>query len=211
MGVLFCAIIQEMAIPYFLEFAELYRQNGFPLYAVGGTCRDFLLGKEPNDFDFVTSATPDQEKAFLPQADYSFARFGSIKLKRDGQEIDITTFRKEGGYKDFRHPSFIRFVLSPKIDSERRDFTINALYLDPDGKVLDFHGGMADLKNKIIRFIGDPETRIQEDPLRILRAERFAARLGFSFSPETGEAIERLRPLLDKLNPEKVKEEMKKR
>lgn len=77
--------------------------------------------------------------------------------------------------------------------------------------MLDFHGGMADLKNKIIRFIGDPETRIQEDPLRILRAERFAARLGFSFSPETGEAIERLWPLLDKLNPEKVKEEMKKR
>ncbi len=211
MGALFCVIIQGMDIPYFLEFAELYRRNGFPLYAVGGTCRDFLLGKVPNDFDFVTSATPDQEKAFLPEADYSFARFGSIKLKKDGQEIDITTFRKEGEYKDFRHPSSIQFVLSPKTDSRRRDFTINALYLDPQGNVLDFHGGMEDLKNKIIRFIGDPETRIKEDPLRILRAERFAKRLGFAFEPKTGEAIERLRPLLEKLNPEKVKEEMKKR
>ena len=171
---------------------------------VGGTSRDLLLGQEPSDFDFVTSATPEQERSFLPDADYSFAKFGSIKFKEEGKEIDVTTFREEGEYKDFRHPSYIRFISSPEEDSKRRDFTINALYVSKDFEI-------HDPREKKIRFIGNPDVRIQEDPLRILRAERFAKRLGFTLEEETDKAIKKLRPLLAKLNPLKVKQEMEKR
>ena len=193
-----------------LAYARLYKEHGHVLYAIGGTSRDALLGFVPSDFDFVTDATPEESKAFLSEADYAFAKFGSIKTKRDGLEIDITTFREEGAYLDFRHPSFVRFVSSPEIDSARRDFTVNALYLDEQGNVLDFHNGLSDLKNGTIRFIGDPAQRIQEDPLRILRAERFARRLGFQIDPLSQKAIDENRHLLAKLNPEKVKSEAKK-
>lgn len=200
-----------MDLPLFKKYEKLFRSHGYPLFMVGGTSRDLLLGQEPSDFDFVTSATPEQERSFLPDADYSFAKFGSIKFKEEGKEIDVTTFREEGEYKDFRHPSYIRFISSPEEDSKRRDFTINALYLDGEGNVLDFHGGLKDLCEKKIRFIGNPDVRIQEDPLRILRAERFAKRLGFTLEEETDKAIKKLRPLLAKLNPLKVKQEMEKR
>lgn len=189
----------------FLELSKLYRDNGFHLYIIGGTSRDILLGMDPLDFDFVTDATPEQEKAFLPDAHYDFARFGSIKIFNNGIEIDITTLREEGEYKDYRHPSYVKFITSPEVDSWRRDFTINAIYIDESGATLDFHGGLADLENKIIRFIGDPDKRIQEDPLRILRAYRFQKRLkGFHFDPLTEEALKRNEPLLAKLNPDKV-------
>ena len=200
-----------MSLPLFKKYEKLFRSHGYPLFMVGGTSRDLLLGQEPSDFDFVTSATPEQERSFLPDADYSFAKFGSIKFKEEGKEIDVTTFREEGEYKDFRHPSYIRFISSPEEDSKRRDFTINALYLDGEGNVLDFHRGLKDLREKKIRFIGNPDVRIQEDPLRILRAERFAKRLGFTLEEETDKAIKKLRPLLAKLNPLKVKQEMEKR
>ena len=200
-----------MDLPLFKKYEKLFRSHGYPLFMIGGTSRDLLLGQEPSDFDFVTSATPEQERSFLPDADYSFAKFGSIKFKEEGKEIDVTTFREEGEYKDFRHPSYIRFISSPEEDSKRRDFTINALYLDGEGNVLDFHGGLKDLREKKIRFIGNPDVRIQEDPLRILRAERFAKRLGFTLEEETDKAIKKLRPLLAKLNPLKVKQEMEKR
>ena len=200
-----------MDLPLFKKYEKLFRSHGYPLFMVGGTSRDLLLGQEPSDFDFVTSATPEQERSFLPDADYSFAKFGSIRFKAEGKEIDVTTFREEGEYKDFRHPSYIRFISSPEEDSKRRDFTINALYLDGEGNVLDFHGGLKDLREKKIRFIGNPDVRIQEDPLRILRAERFAKRLGFTLEEETDKAIKKLRPLLAKLNPLKVKQEMEKR
>ena len=200
-----------MDLPLFKKYEKLFRSHGYPLFMVGGTSRDLLLGQEPSDFDFVTSATPEQERSFLPDADYSFAKFGSIKFKEEGKEINVTTFREEGEYKDFRHPSYIRFISSPEEDSKRRDFTINALYLDGEGNVLDFHGGLKDLREKKIRFIGNPDVRIQEDPLRILRAERFAKRLGFTLEEETDKAIKKLRPLLAKLNPLKVKQEMEKR
>ena len=196
---------------FFLELADLFEKNGFALYIIGGTSRDLLLGIDPADFDFVTDATPEEEKAFLPDAHYEFARFGSVKIFRDGVEIDITTLREEGEYRDFRHPSYVKFIKSPEIDSRRRDFTINALYIDRDEKVLDFHGGLADLKNKTIRFIGDPDLRIKEDPLRILRAYRFQKRLpDFHFDTATEEALKRNEHYLDKLNPAKVKMEREK-
>ena len=194
----------------FREYAKLFSCHGFHLYMIGGTSRDFLLGLPVADYDFATDATPTQEKEFLPDADYSFERFGSIKVWKDGVEVDITTLRLEGEYKDFRHPSFIKLIKDPKLDSVRRDFTINAIYIDEEGHVLDFHNGLTDLAEKKIRFIGDPATRIKEDPLRILRAQRFAKRLGFEIEENSAKAIEENLHLLDKLNPAKVEMEKKK-
>lgn len=195
----------------FLRLAKIYREHGFRLYIIGGTSRDILLGIDPADFDFVTDATPEQEKEFLPEADYAFAKYGSIKIFDNGIEIDITTLREEGEYIDYRHPSYVRFITSPERDSYRRDFTINALYVDENSNILDFHGGMEDLKNKTIRFIGNPDERVKEDPLRILRAYRFQKRLdGFRFDPLTEAALKRNEGLLEKLNPEKVRLERNK-
>ncbi len=194
----------------FLKYAKLFQEHGFSLYMVGGSSRDYLLGLPFTDFDFVTDATPEQEKSFLPQASYSFAKFGSISFHEDGNEIDITTFRKEGGYDDRRHPKSIEFIKDPEVDSVRRDFTINAIYINHEGRVFDFHHGKEDLEAKTIRFIGDPKTRIEEDPLRILRAERFAKKLGFAIEEKSKKAMDENRGLLSLLNPEKIKMERKK-
>lgn len=194
----------------FLRYAALYEAHGFHLYLVGGSSRDLLLGKVPADLDFATDATPEEEKAFLPNCIDRYASFGSIQVKEEGQTIDITTFREEGDYKDHRHPGFVRFVRDPLLDSVRRDFTINALYIDKEGKILDFHEGRNDLEGKTIRFIGDPKKRIEEDPLRILRAYRFAKRLGFKIEEGTLNALKENEGLLETLNPEKVKMERNK-
>lgn len=194
----------------FLSYCHLFREHGYRLYMIGGTSRDYLLGRPYADFDFATDATPKEMETFLPSASYVFARYGSVHDKHGESEVDLTTFREEGEYKDHRHPSWIKFVKEPSLDYRRRDFTINAIYLDDRDGVLDFAGGMDDLKHGIIRFIGDPKTRIQEDPLRILRAERFAKTLGFAIDPASQKAMNELRGLLRYLNPEKVKMEERK-
>src|SRR5574344_1463277 len=199
-----------MKDPVFDSLAKLYQANGHQLYIVGGTARDLLLGRAFSDRDYATDATPEEERAFLKEANYAFERYGSVKVAFEGQEIDVTTLRKEADYRDFRHPGKVIFVRDPKEDYLRRDFTINALYVTPDYAVLDYCGGVQDLEKKLIRFIGDPSRRVQEDPLRILRAERFAAALSFTIEEKSQEAIETYRPLLAKLNPEKVKEEERK-
>lgn len=178
---------------------------------IGGTSRDFLLGIPYEDYDFVTDATPEQERTFLPDANYRYACFGSIKVSFEGKSIDVTTLRKESGYSDHRHPTKIEFIRDLETDSLRRDFTVNALYIDSKGNISDFHGGLADLSAKLLRFIGDPHQRILEDPLRILRAERFASSLGFSIEKETALAMAELHDEINKLNPEKVLLESKKK
>ncbi len=177
---------------------------------IGGTSRDFLLGLPVSDLDFATDATPDEERLFLKEANYAFARFGSIHIPSEPTHIDVTTFREEEGYDDHRHPKTIRFIKNMRQDSVRRDFTINAIYVDAEGRMYDYHGGLQDLEKKLIRFIGDPYARIKEDPLRILRAERFAKRLGFQIEEQTQKAIDELRGELSYLNPEKVLMESKK-
>lgn len=194
----------------FLTLSKLFQDNKFNLYVIGGTSRDYLLNLDVLDYDFVTDATPEEIKNFLPDAIFTFAKYGSVSAKVEGVKVDITTFRKEEGYGDFRHPSKISFVKTIEEDFVRRDFTINAIYLDKDFNIIDPSKGLDDIKNKLIRFIGDPETRIKEDPLRILRAERFAKKLKFSIEPKSMEAIEKYRYLLDKLNPQKVEEEKRK-
>lgn len=195
---------------YFDELKKLYRQNGHRLYIVGGTVRDLLLSLPYEDEDFVTDAKPEESRLFLEKADYTFAKFGSIKTIIKGRKCDITTLREEGEYNDHRHPSYIAFVKETEKDYLRRDFTINGMYLDEEYNLIDYCGGENDLKNKLIRFIGDPEKRIKEDPLRIIRAERFAKKLGFEIEKQTQAAINELRYLLSELNPEKIKEEERK-
>ena len=149
-------------------------------------------------------------KSFLKDANYQFAKFGSVRIKVDRIHIDITTLRKEGEYLDYRHPSSITYVKSLDEDYVRRDFTVNAIYMDEHFKIIDPSNGVKDLENKLIRFIGEPEKRIKEDPLRILRAERFAKKLNFEIEENSKASIEKYRYLLDKINPDKIKEEISK-
>lgn len=158
----------------FIELANEFNKHGYQLYLVGGTVRDYLLNEPLTDMDAVSEATPEEILAFLHNADATFKRFGSLKYKTsDGLKFDVTTLRKESSYEDSRHPSKIIFVKDLKEDYLRRDFTVNALYMNKDLKVIDYCHGQEDLKNNILRMVGDPDTRIKEDPLRILRAIRF--------------------------------------
>ncbi len=197
-------------LPVFDYLNEIYSRKGFSLYLVGGSVRDYLLNKEVHDFDFVTDALPKESLIFLPDANGVFAKYGVLKTKILDRHCDIATLREEREYADHRHPDDILFIKDPRKDSCRRDFTINALYLDKDYRVLDYHHGMDDLQEGIIRFIGDPYLRIKEDPLRIARAERFASSLGFVLDQDSARAIMELRPLLKEISPAKLDEERKK-
>ncbi len=188
----------------FDEIAILFNTHGFKLFMVGGTSRDFLLKREITDFDFATDATPTEMKVFLPDANYRFSEFGTVSFKKSGRLIEVTTLRKEGQYFDFRHPGDITFVRDPRLDYVRRDFTINALYIDEQYKVFDFTNGQADLEAKLIRMIGDPWARFNEDPLRIIRALRFRVKLDFSFEKSLEEAIYDNAYLVKNLNPQKI-------
>lgn len=194
----------------FTKLAKVFNDHGYRLYMIGGTTRDYLLNKEVLDYDFVSDATPKEMKKFLPDANYQFERFGTVRVKVDGVHVDITTLRTEGEYLDYRHPSKITYVKDINKDYVRRDFTINAIYMDENFNIIDPSYGVEDLKNGIIRFIGDPEKRIQEDPLRILRAERFETKLNFIIEDKSLMAIKKYRYLLDKINPDKIREEERK-
>ena len=194
----------------FTKLAKVFNDHGYRLYMIGGTTRDYLLNKEVLDYDFVSDATPKEMRKFLPDANYQFERFGTVRVKVDGVHVDITTLRTEGEYLDFRHPSKITYIKDINKDYVRRDFTINAIYMDENFNIIDPSHGVEDLKNGIIRFIGDPEKRIREDPLRILRAERFETKLNFIIEDKSLMAIKKYRYLLDKINPDKIREEERK-
>lgn len=200
----------DSKIKLFQELAELYNLNGYQLYMVGGSVRDYLLNIALTDMDLVTDAPPDEEKSFLDHADYTFAKYGSIKLIYKDVKFDITTLRKETGYLDSRHPKQVEFTKDLKVDVLRRDLTINALYLDKDLKVIDYVEGQKDLFNHLIKMIGDPLTRIVEDPLRIVRIYRFKLDLGFEIDKKLEQVIEENYHLLSKLNIDKIKEEVRK-
>ena len=175
------------------ELIATLRAQGHKAYLVGGCVRDRLLGVIPKDFDIATDARPDKVVEYFPQARLVGAQFGVVLVGGgDGIQVEVATFRSEGVYSDGRRPDEVRFESDPALDARRRDFTINGLMLDPfSGEVFDYVGGKADLEAKLIRAIGDPDQRFREDHLRMLRAVRFAARLGFSIEDETFAAIRR--------------------
>jgi putative nucleotidyltransferase with HDIG domain len=185
------------------------RAAGHAAFLVGGCVRDLLMGCVPKDFDVATSAQPGELLRLFPAADTVGAHFGVV-LVHDGQEsVEVATFRSDLGYEDGRRPVGVHFETDPRQDVLRRDFTINALLLDPaSGEILDFTGGRADLDAKLIRAIGDPELRFREDHLRLLRAIRFAARTGFQIEAGTFAAIRRLAPLIQSVSAERVRDEI---
>ena len=199
-----------MTLNPFLELSKIFKSHGFQLWMIGGSSRDYLLGLPVEDFDLTTDAKPTDMQTFLPHANFRFAHYGTVQLKSGPISIDITTLRQESIYQDKRHPQSITFVKEPKLDYLRRDLTINAIYLDANLKTLDFADGLEDLKNQTLRMIGDPYLRFQEDPLRILRVLRFQHKLGFKQEPLLAKALNQSLPLLEYLNPQKVKQEYQK-
>ncbi|MCU1325314.1 MAG: metal dependent phosphohydrolase [Bryobacterales bacterium] len=163
----------------------------------------------PKDYDVATDAVPDQLQAIFPGARVVGAHFGVILVVEDGCFVEVATFRSDGVYSDGRHPDGVRFETDPRKDALRRDFTVNGLFLDPEtNDVLDFTGGRADLAAGVIRTIGDPELRFREDHLRMLRAVRFAAVLGFEIEKTTFEAIRRYAASIHKISMERVRDEI---
>lgn len=191
------------------EVAERLRGAGRQVYYVGGSVRDELLGVEVHDRDLTTDATPSELKSLFPRALEVGAHFGVMLIRRDGVEVQVATFRTESSYRNGRHPGEVRFETDVVADLRRRDFTINALLQDPlTGEIVDPLGGMADLRAGILRAIGDPVERFQEDHLRMLRAVRFAARLGFEIEPGTMAAIRALAPQIHRISAERIRDEL---
>ena len=200
----------DKKIDSFLFLADIFSKNGYQLFLVGGTVRDYLLGLPLTDMDAVTDATPDEMKAFIPDGNFTFAKYGNVGYKFNGTKFDLTSLRKEDEYADSRHPNSVIFVKDLSIDVRRRDFTINAIYLDRDMKIIDYVGGQNDLRNHLLRMIGDPDKRIKEDPLRIIRALRFALDFNLSIDEELESAIKCNSYMLDNLNKDKILEDLKK-
>ena len=197
-----------------IEIIRELRQHKHQAYFVGGCVRDLLLRREPADYDIATDATPDEVMQIFPETYAVGAQFGVVlvPVKDSGFDgtIEVATFRNDGAYSDGRHPDQVSFSQQPEEDVQRRDFTVNGLLLDPldHDRVLDYVGGQNDLKAEIIRCIGDPVRRFAEDKLRMLRAVRFAARLGYEIEAETFSAIRHLAPGIEQVSKERVRDEV---
>lgn len=181
---------------------------GFEAYAVGGCVRDSVLGREPQDWDITTSARPEQVKALFPRTIDTGLQHGTVTVMLQGEGFEVTTYRIDGKYEDSRHPSQVTFTPDLREDLRRRDLTINAMaYNDTEGLV-DLFGGLEDLQTGIVRCVGDARERFREDALRILRAIRFSAQLGFSIEEETLAAVEELAPTLSRISAERIQAEL---
>ena len=185
---------------------ELLAQSGYESYLVGGAVRDLLLGSTPADFDLASKATPAQMlevfKSFKTLS--TGVAHGTVTVIHSGRPVEITTYRVDGAYSDSRRPDNVLFSGSLEEDVKRRDFTINALAMDRYGEIIDFVGGQEDLSNRIIRSVGDPDLRMQEDALRILRALRFSAVLGFPIEEKTRRSLFAYKRLLVHVSEERI-------
>jgi poly(A) polymerase/tRNA nucleotidyltransferase (CCA-adding enzyme) len=192
-----------------LKVLEKLKQKNFPSYFVGGALRDLLLGRTGGDIDIATAARPDEVSKLFSHAIPTGIKHGTVTVVQNSKAFEITTFRKDGRYSDGRHPDEVEFGTSLPEDLARRDFTINALAYDPaTEELVDLFDGQGDLKNKIIRCIGNPAERFEEDALRMLRACRFASQLGFSIEKHTLEAIHEQREKLKLVSVERIREEL---
>lgn len=190
------------------QIISTLQAHGFEAYAVGGCVRDSILGRVPDDWDITTSATPLETKALFQRTFDTGIEHGTITVLLDKDAFEVTTYRVDGKYEDSRHPSEVTFTRNLREDLLRRDFTINAMaYNDTEGLV-DIFGGIEDLQNKTIRCVGDAMARFGEDALRILRAIRFAAQLGFTIEEETRKGIQSLSPNLANISAERIQVEL---
>ena len=190
----------------------LLNDAGFESYIVGGAVRDLVMGKIPHDYDITTSALPEETVNVMKSNGINVIptgiKHGTVTAVIDKKPVEITTFRVDGDYKDSRHPETVTFTRSIDGDVARRDFTINAMYLDKNGVVTDKTGGLEDIRTKTVRAVGNPEDRFEEDALRILRCLRFAAQLGFTIEPDTLKAMEKAAPRLVNISGERIAAEL---
>lgn len=196
-----------MQLPgYVCEVLNKLHNGGYEAYCVGGCVRDYLLGQCPDDYDITTSALPEQIiKVFDGYKLLTMGlKHGTVTVIIDKKPVEITTYRVDGDYKDHRHPSEVRFTPCLEEDLARRDLTINAMAYSPKTGIIDPFGGQKDLKSGIVRCVGDPMKRFDEDGLRILRALRFASRYGFKIDKNTSDAVHRLRYLLSFISVERI-------
>lgn len=206
--------IRKMVFPLgktIKDFATVFDSAGYSLYVVGGAVRDWLLEIPNDDYDFTTDATPDEVIGLFRKVIPTGIKHGTVTVLFKGAQYEVTTFRTDGEYHDHRHPEAVNFVRNLEEDLKRRDFTINAIAANAySGEIVDRHGGMNDLENRIIKAIGQPMDRFSEDALRILRGCRFASKLNFSIERTTYDAMCRLAPTLRSVSGERIRVELEK-
>lgn len=195
-----------------VEVLRRLRDAGHEALFAGGSVRDLVMGVEPKDYDIATSATPDEVMAVFERTVPVGVQFGVVRVLHGGHTYEVATFRADLGYVDGRRPEGVRWS-SAREDVLRRDLTVNGLLLDPltadgGGEVIDHVGGLDDIRRKLVRAIGDPDLRFEEDKLRLLRAVRFAARLHFAIDPTTWDAIRRRARQIEQVSPERIREEL---
>ena len=181
---------------------------GFDAYAVGGCVRDSLLGRTPNDWDITTLATPMQVKKLFPRTVDTGIQHGTVTVLLEKEGFEVTTYRIDGDYEDGRHPKEVSFTANLTEDLKRRDFTINAMAYNETSGLVDVFDGVKDLEKGIIRCVGNPKERFTEDALRMLRAIRFSAQLGYEIEENTKAAIKELAPTLHRISAERIQAEM---
>ncbi len=186
---------------------DVLNVHGYEAYAVGGCVRDSILGRIPDDWDITTSASPYEVKALFNRTVDTGLQHGTVTVLIGKAGYEVTTYRIDGEYEDGRHPKQVQFTASLEEDLKRRDFTINAMAYSPKEGLIDIFDGIGDLQRKVIRCVGMPEKRFEEDALRILRALRFAAQLGFTIEEQTRQAIVRLAPTLERISAERIRTE----
>src|ERR1044071_2675552 len=190
------------------KVAARLREQGHVAYFAGGCVRDMARGLTPKDYDIATDARPETVQALFPRTYAVGAHFGVIIVLEDVLQFEVATFRSDDAYIDGRHPTAVHFS-SPEEDAKRRDFTINGMFYDPaNEKVIDFVGGRADLEQKLIRAIGEPAQRFQEDRLRMLRAIRFATVLDYKIDNRTWDAVVANAASINRISAERIREEL---
>ena len=187
---------------------ETITEAGFEAYAVGGCVRDSVLGREPDDWDITTSASPYQIKELFPRTVDTGIQHGTVTVMLDKDGYEVTTYRIDGVYEDGRHPREVTFTPDLKEDLKRRDFTMNAMAYNGKTGLIDIFDGRKDMENRIIRCVGDPEERFREDALRMMRAVRFSAQLGYEIEAATETAITHLAENLKKISAERIQVEL---
>jgi len=191
-----------------LNILRIFKENGFDAYAVGGCIRDSVLGTKPKDWDFTTNALPSEMKVLFKKAIDTGLKHGTVTVVLEGESFEITTFRIDGKYEDGRHPSHVEFTQQLEDDLRRRDFTMNAMAWNEVRGIVDPFGGRADISARLIRAVGEAGERFQEDALRMLRAVRFSARLGFEIYSSTLRAICDNCRMISNVSSERIREEL---
>jgi len=193
-----------------VNIINVLSRHGYEAYIVGGCVRDTIMGRLPSDWDIATSATPEQVKSLFYKTVDTGIKHGTVTVVTNGENYEVTTYRLDGEYLDNRHPESVHFTSSIEEDLGRRDFTVNAIALSPSGKIVDPYRGLDDIKAKTIRAVGDPDRRFGEDALRMLRAVRFSAQLGFQVESNTLESIRRNCALIKNISNERIRDELTK-